>query len=94
MADFTSHYNAKLDTCFYLLTVSQSTHGTEPSGAKASTVRKMLFDINERELYGEYLGPVTFESPTVSFPATCSVAGIYCASSREWDVLVEPYMEK
>lgn len=42
-AEFTNHYNAELDTCFYLLTVTS-----------ASTLKKMLFDMNGGELYGEY----------------------------------------
>lgn len=75
--DFTNHYNAKLDTCFYLLTVNDA----------ASGLRKMLFDVNEREPYGEYLGR------EAAFPATCRVEHLYCASSGEWDVLVSPYME-
>ena len=83
-AEFTNHYNAKLDACFYLVTVKQST----------GTLRKLLFDINERELYGEYLGPATYESPAASLPKACRVAGFYCASGREWDVLVKSYMEE
>src|SRR5260221_1150156 len=42
-AEFASHYNAKLNTCFYLLAVSSP-----------GTLKKMLFDINGGELYGEY----------------------------------------
>lgn len=81
-AEFANHYNAKLNTCFYLLTV-----------ASASTVKKMLFDIDGGELYGEYLGPAIIESPTAVFPKICRVEALYCASEREWQVLVGPYME-
>ena len=38
-AEFTSHYNAKLNTCFYLLTV-----------ASGSTLKRMLFDVNGGEI--------------------------------------------
>ena len=82
-AEFTNHYSVKLKTCFYLLTVNHT----------ASTLGKTLFDINEGEQYGEYLGPATDESPAASQPASCRVTGFYCASRREWEVLIGPYME-
>jgi hypothetical protein len=75
-AQFANHYNVKLNTCFYLLTV-----------ASPDTLRKMLFDVNGGELYGEYLGPTTGRSKT------CRVENLYCASGGEWQVLVTPYME-
>jgi hypothetical protein len=81
-AEFRNHYNAKLDTCFYLLTV-----------VSADTRKKMLFDINGGEQYGEYLGPANFESPAAERPRACRVENFYCASGREWDVLAGPYME-
>jgi hypothetical protein len=82
-AEFAHHYNTKLTTCFYLLTVSSS-----------GTLNKMLFDINGGELYGEYLGPAIIESPADARPKTCRIESFYCASGREWDVLVEPYMQE
>ena len=81
-AEFSNHYNAKLNTCFYLLRV-----------ATGSELKKMLFDINGGELYGEFLGPAIIESPTASTPKTCRVESFYCASGGEWDVLAGPYME-
>jgi hypothetical protein len=81
-AEFTNHYNAKLKTCFYLLTV-----------ASAGSFRKMLFDINGGELYGEYQGPADFDAPAAVRPKTCRVESLYCASGGEWQVLVAPYME-
>ena len=80
-AEFTNHYNTKLNTCFYLLTVSS-----------AGTLKKMLFDVNGGELYGEYLGPPTIESPAASRPKTCRIESLYCASGREWDILAVSYM--
>ena len=80
-AQYASHYNAKLKTCFYLLTV-----------ASPATLKKMLFDVNGGELYGEFLGSPVVESP-VGRPKSCRVESFYCASGGEWDVLVRPYME-
>ena len=80
--DFAHHYNARLDTCFFLLTVES-----------LETRSRKLFDVNERELYGEYLGPLADESPMKTSPAECRVAGFYCASGREWEVLVRNFME-
>lgn len=80
-AEYASHYNAKLKTCFYLLTV-----------ASPATLKKMLFDVNGGELYGEFLGSTIIESP-VARPKTCRLESFYCASGGEWDVLVRPYME-
>jgi len=80
-AAFASHYNAGLKTCFYLLTVESP-----------ATLKKMLFDVNGGELYGDYLGSTAVESPPVR-PKTCRVESFYCASAGEWDVLVRPYME-
>ena len=81
-AEFTSHYNEKLNTCFYLLTVTST-----------STLKKMLFDVNGGELYGEFQGPTAVESPAASRPKACRVESFYCASWREWEVLIESYME-
>jgi len=78
-ASFSHHYNAKRATCFYLLTIHHST----------GTHSIMFFDIATGELYGEYLGPESGESP-----ATCRIESLYCASRREWEVLIQPYMEE
>lgn len=88
VAEFTHHYNAKRKTCFYLLSVNR--HSTKGG---ASTLNKMLFDVDGGELYGEYLGPASSDTPPAAFPKTCMVESFYCASGREWDVLVRPYME-
>lgn len=81
-AEFTNHYNAKLNTCFYLLSV-----------ASPGTLKRMLFDINGGELYGEFLGPAVVESPATGRPKACRMESFYCASGGEWEVLVRPYME-
>lgn len=87
-AEYSSHYNEKLRTCFYLLTVTRETGGSTPK----TTVSKMLYDASERELYGEYQGPET-SLPAAGLPDNCRVTSFFCASLREWEVLVESYME-
>jgi len=81
-AEYVHHYNARLDTCFLVLTINGP-----------GTLSRKLYDVNERELYGEYLGPAVDESPAQSTPAECRLAGLYCASGREWEVLVRNFME-
>ena len=75
-AEFAFHYNTKLNVCFYLLNVSSP-----------GNFKKMLFDLNGGELYGEYHGPA------VSRPKACRMESLYCASAQEWEVLAEPYMK-
>ena len=88
-ADFASHYNAKLRVCFYLIAIESGR-----AGAPDRTLRKLLFDLDERELYGEYLGPAADDSTAAATQRACRVAGFYCASMREWDVLARPFMEE
>jgi hypothetical protein len=88
-ADYRSHYNAALDSCFYLLEVVR--HTAVDGGAVL--VREMLFDVNEGELYGEYTGPAAGGLPGAGLPRTCRVAGFYCASRREWQRLAGAFME-
>jgi hypothetical protein len=80
--EYSAHYNSKLDTCFYLLTVHIQ-----------DTVSRKLIDISENEIYGEYLGLAAGETPVGTTPDACRVESLYCSSRREWEVLVEPYMQ-
>jgi len=82
---YTQHYNAKLDTCFLLRSVR---YPASTGGA----LRRTLVDVNERERYGEYLGPVEGGAPGQRQPDACHVAGIYCASEHEWEVLAGNFM--
>ncbi len=93
-ADFTSHYNARMNTCFYLLTVRHSPDKSGQGGASADSLRKFLFDIDDNEQYGEYLGPATSGSPKAGLAATCRIEAMYCASEGEWKVLSVPYMQE
>jgi len=92
-ADFVNHYNAKLNTCFYLLTVRHATEDGGQGGASGGTVSIKLFDIGDGEQYGEYSGPAVVGSPPTRLPDACTIESMYCASMREWDVLLQPYME-
>ena len=82
-AEFAYHYNAKLDTCFYLLTVSRE-----------RTVVRTLYDLNEGELYGEFQGPAASESPPKRTPDACRMVSFYCASGNEWQALAAYFMEE
>ena len=88
-ADYASHYNARLDVCFYLVTVVRHL----PASETVMLVRQMLFDVNDGELYGEYRGPEAGGAPGAQLPDVCRMTGFYCASRREWDVLAEAFME-
>jgi hypothetical protein len=79
--EYAPHYNAKLDTCFLLLAVN---------GPESLSLR--LYDVIERELYGEYLGPAVDESPMRTAPALCRVADFHCGSRREWEALVRNFV--
>jgi hypothetical protein len=88
-AEYTSHYNAKQDACFFLITVVRQL----PATGAVMLVRKMLYDANEGELYGEYAGPQAGGSPGSAMPDRCRMTAFYCASRKEWDRLAETFME-
>jgi hypothetical protein len=91
--DFAQHYNSKLDTCFLLLTVSSPENPGGEFGTSPALVARKLIDVNENELYGEYLGQPPDTPPPGRAPATCEVMSMYCGSGREWEVLVRNFME-
>jgi hypothetical protein len=82
IAEFAHHYHRKLDTCFYLLTVSHQ-----------DTRSRKLLDILENETYGEFRGQPGAEPQDNRHPDLCKVEAMYCASEREWEVLVRQFME-
>jgi hypothetical protein len=92
-ADFVNHYNAKLNTCFYLLTVMHSADSSGQAGPSGGAVSIKLFDIGDGEQYGEYLGPADGGSLTAGLPTACRIESMYCASRREWEVLLGSFME-
>ena len=81
-ANYTNHYNKKLNTCIYLLTTVAVTPSTKRIFRLAA-----LYDLNEnREL-------ATFEKDAAqSKPYNCLVQGAACRSRDEWDSLIHPFM--
>jgi hypothetical protein len=82
---YAPHYNAKLDTCFLLRSASFP-------AAAGGALRRTLVDADERERYGEYLGPADGGAPGQRQPETCNVMSMYCASEHEWEVLAGNFM--
>jgi len=88
-AKYASHYNAPQDACFFLITVVRQP--TAPG--TVMLVRQMLYDVNQGELYGEYVGPEAGGAPGAGLPDTCRVTSLYCASRGEWGRLAATFME-
>lgn len=80
-AEYSAHFNRKLQACFYVVTITDTTR------------RKTLVDIGENEVYGEFRGAASADSPAAQVPDACQVEAMYCASEREWNVLVARYLE-
>jgi hypothetical protein len=85
---YASHYNAKLNKCFILIT-DRHFGGTTPG------LIMMLWDINENMQYGEMV-VLDGETPNPSDRKGffCNVLKKRCYSEQEWDALVKPYMEE
>ena len=84
---YNSHYNAKLNKCFILM--------TDENYGKNGNLLKMLWDINENKEYGQHISVKDKDSSM--FPTrigACYVLEKYCNSQKEWDSLVKPYMEE
>ena len=92
-ADFVSHYNARLNICFYLLTVRQFTVTEGEGWATWGTLRKVLFDFGADEQYGEYLGPAIQSSRSDRVAARCKIEELFCFSEAEWNTLAGSYMK-
>jgi hypothetical protein len=90
---FAQHYNIKLDTCFMVLTaISPENPGGEFGPSPAVVVRKLI-GVDYDELYGEYLGGPPDAPPPDRPPDACQVLNGYCASGREWEVMIRAYMQ-
>lgn len=92
--EFASHYNTKMNVCFYLLTVRHFTEGGAEGVAPSGTLRKILFDFGDEETYGEFVGPLTPGSRSDRFLARCKIDELFCSTEAEWNRLARPYMEE
>jgi hypothetical protein len=81
LAEYNANFNRKLKSCFYVVTITDTKR------------RRTLIDIGENEVYGEFSGGVDADTPAAQVPTDCRVEAMYCASEREWNVLVARYME-
>jgi hypothetical protein len=90
---FAQHYNTRLDTCFMVLTaISPENPGDEFGPSQAFVVRKLI-DVDYDQLYGEYLGGPPEAPPPDRPPDACQVLNGYCASGREWEVMIRFFMQ-
>ena len=80
-ADYSNHYNKKLNKCFVLLSVSGM--------SKKYYNSIMLYDVNESRTYGSFF-KLEYDRP----PNQCQVLGKKCKSEDEWNSFVRPYMEE
>lgn len=87
-AGFESHYNARMNLCFYLLTVRHVTVG----GEAEDSVHKALFALSDEETYGEFIGLARVVSVRDAQPRRCKLDELYCSSEGEWNVLAAQYM--
>jgi hypothetical protein len=84
ISKYESHYNAKLDKCFYLTR-------SDTIGKNKVTKVEMLFDVDEDKQYGTFTGGNgnTFQICVVFIRKPAQ----RCSSEDEWRVLIKQYME-
>jgi hypothetical protein len=83
---YQNHYSAALSKCFYLMIVTGVNYKKQPSH---TTTRRTVFDLNENKEYG-----IFFKRSDQSAPTQCTVQQKVCHSEREWQELLNPYMEQ
>lgn len=94
IASFTSHYNSKLNKCFYLQNVMHYDKKKGAAELPQSFMQIQLYDIHENKEYGHYFATVGLDRlPLNGAPPDCMVQDKLCASEKEWTALVKPYME-
>jgi hypothetical protein len=86
ISGYTSHYNKKMNKCFFLLTTSDLPYKDKKKSASTFIT---LIDINEQKEYGNF-----FKRLKDNFGFVCKVADKVCNSQDEWDALIKPYMEE
>jgi hypothetical protein len=93
IADYSNHYQAKLNKCFYLLRI---THITNKSKTSEQSVTKtmLLKDINEAKIYASFTSAPAGNAQLIGgAPMDCKVLGKACASKEDWEAQVKQYME-
>lgn len=78
---YRNHYNSRLNKCFYMVIE----RALLKDGPEVRTLE--LFDLNENNRYGLYIGVVSDKPPT-----SCEVRNKACTSESEWLNLVSPYI--
>jgi len=77
-ASYTSHYHAKRDTCFMLVTVDELEYWVY---GKMHTTKKQIIDVHAKQAFATYM-------ETNSRQTFCIVEGRHCKTQAQWDVLV------
>ena len=86
-AKFESHYNAKLGRCLYLETVSGLVRSPALKRILPRETQRLV-DAEENRSLGQY------DSWNDAVPVTCWLQDKRCASKREWQGLLKPYLEE
>jgi hypothetical protein len=83
---YRNHYSQRLNKCFFLVT--NIVWFKPGKGGVGKEVRYLeLFDLNENNRYGSYVG-------TASGKLVCEIRGRSCSSEQEWMELVSPYIDE
>ena len=86
---FSDHYNPRLKRCFVIASVEKST--VYPDKPSTGTTGKSLLDLDADAQVGQVVNTWPAAAGTLQ---NCSVGSKRCASTREWEELAAPYMER
>jgi hypothetical protein len=86
---FSDHYNPRLQRCFVIASEEIST--VYPDRPAAGATGKTLMDLTSNTRLGQVVNP--WPSATGALPQ-CNLVSKHCASTREWEELAAPYMER
>jgi hypothetical protein len=83
-ANYKSHFNTKLNKCFYLLSTSTI---SKKSTRNITFGTEQLTDINKNKEYGSYMGDYKLIEH-------CKVDDTVCGSKAEFEELIKHYLEE
>jgi hypothetical protein len=86
---FSDHYNPRIKRCFVI--ASEETSTVYPDKPAAGTTGKSLVDLTASTRLGQVVNPWPAATGTLQI---CKVESKHCASTREWEELAAPYMER